>query len=267
MGRKERREQARQKAKELRRVQLVDLTQTTSLVFVPGGSPNEKCYAKCLGNCDGPMSLEHFISRNILEQMEKISPQGIPWLKDLDHALSPKSLSVKSLCKKHNSALDPLDKVAGNVFSQILRFSENHEERVRLPGKYFELWMLKCLLGYLSSEKCYYGGRLFTTEDLGEFWIKVLFGIEKMPNRCGLYTFPNIGDKVTMRKEVAIASLHDPVAENKLMGMDFEFAGIKFSLLLKPHIPRSDGAQALPAGIFHLTAIHKDGPQSLEFIW
>lgn len=88
------------------------------------------------GNCEGGMSLEHFISKNILDQFDELSPKGVPWLQHLDGHITPKALVVKCLCEKHNNFLSPLDQLAGKTFIEFKRFGgpKQHAERVNISG-------------------------------------------------------------------------------------------------------------------------------------
>ncbi len=70
-----------------------------------------KCYAKNLGNCQGLITREHYISKSVLEIAgKKIQVSGFPWQennKPIDIGIN--SLASNILCEFHNSQLSPLD--------------------------------------------------------------------------------------------------------------------------------------------------------------
>ncbi len=127
---------------------------------------NPKCYARILGNCSREVSGEHFISRSVLQLLgdyHRISNAG--WFEPgVEHKdLSTEALRAKVLCKKHNEMLSYLDDEAKLFFSELIdAFSEHMQDatchKVRVSGDNIERWMLKTLLGALSSG-CLLGSR------------------------------------------------------------------------------------------------------------
>lgn len=111
----------------------------------------DKCYAKILGNCDGPLTREHFVSLSVLTLIaggedKTLSVGGFSWIPEGEtKELDPKSVVSKILCYRHNEDLSRLDTEALKFFRFLHHGYDVSEEEVN--GLLLEKWMLKCAIG------------------------------------------------------------------------------------------------------------------------
>lgn len=130
----------------------------TPLIKVPellppgpkSGLSNPNCYLNFTNDCCETKSREHYISKVILEQMPG-SVVTLPWF-DEPKSLPPNALTTNVLCKRHNSALSPLDTEAGRFFQALRRLQEPSQagasavvEWHLCSGRMIELWVYKVL--------------------------------------------------------------------------------------------------------------------------
>ncbi len=123
----------------------------------PKNYSHNKCYLHTTNDCSTKISKEHFISRNILEEItlgESLKVTGLPWANGNVKILTPEHLTSKVLCTYHNNLLSPLDAEAGRFFrilDSIYKGSNNSSSFNIVCGEDLELWLLKTLLSILSS--------------------------------------------------------------------------------------------------------------------
>jgi hypothetical protein len=231
------------------------------------GILEERCYANIFQSCDGGISREHFISHNILRQLQGVSPKGIPWLKHIqDEYIATDSLVTKCLCNKHNSSLSPLDTLAGKAFEVFKRYGQNQAERLIVPGELFERWCLKFLFGVLATKQIKYKSKVYLPVDLDPRWLKVLFGMETMPAGCGLHIRPKLNQRIDFRDSIGMDFVY---LEEKLVGFKLNFAGLDFYFLLitmeKAFNMRHKENQYV---MYRPKSINKHPyPQELNFLW
>lgn len=111
------------------------------------------CYAAPLNDCDGgPLSKEHYISKNILKQLGKFKITGLPWTPP--QGVDPgTNLFALILCRRHNLALSSLDAVAGKLFKCIRDITLGKAEQTvyNFNGYDVERWLIKFFCGLLAS--------------------------------------------------------------------------------------------------------------------
>jgi len=122
------------------------------------------CYARASNDCDEQLTREHFITDDVLGAISAdgkvVVVEGAAWQDKTERrkTIGRASLSRKMLCRRHNTALSPLDKMAAEFFRYFL---EDHldifkylgnDDRGSFPrsftmdsGPYIELWMLKVI--------------------------------------------------------------------------------------------------------------------------
>lgn len=142
-----------------------------------------KCWAHSLGECD-KLSREHVVSQSIFA-----ASCDCPTLVDGAHRvpsghLSESSLTARVLCRRHNSALSPLDAEAGRL-SEVLLASARGQEigRPELNGSLVERWVLKTLINGLVA-----GWSDRRKWSPGPPIVRSVFGFESIPTGCGLYS-------------------------------------------------------------------------------
>lgn len=265
-NRKARRTQESQLRGLRNQVKTIDLTKISLSSLPSKGSPLSSCYANILGNCEGGISREHFISKNILEQIGNLSTNGIPWLQHLEGTIKPSSLVAKCLCQKHNNFLSPLDVLSGKVFSTFKGFANRTNERVIIPGKLFELSMLKMLIGSLGTKRIEYKSKKYIPADLEAHWIRVLYGQEPMPEGCGLYIHTKIGETLKIVNSISVSHIF---LENQVVGLSIDIAGFKFlfTLVSKEQAFKKDHPD-YDEIMYHPGGYNKNPyPQEIKFVW
>lgn len=128
------------------------------------GHPHAKCYAQGSQDCSDKISREHWISRDILEQLSaggRVRIAGPKWLEGEERDLTPKALGANVLCQRHNTAASPLDNVAGAFFRTLAEYIQRHEDETDtaasdstvalFSGPHLELYLLKVLLGGVAA--------------------------------------------------------------------------------------------------------------------
>jgi hypothetical protein len=92
------------------------------------------------------------------------------------------------LCRKHNSALSPLDSVAGQV-SAFLHAANNpaYVANMRLEGEVLERWLLKTVVNATVSG--WSGKRKWIPSSSV---VAAIFGAEPVPAGCGLYSVDGV---------------------------------------------------------------------------
>lgn len=162
------------------------------------GIRNDACYAAALADCSADISREHYVSHGLLKLLSidgKVTIDGFPWQDSgaVGRVAAP-SLTGKILCRRHNVALSSLDAIASRLFERIDQFhheiidgSLKYQNRFFLfNGHDIERWMLKTLCGAVVSGNAEIRtGESNWRPSLG--WLRILFGEEPFPARCGLY--------------------------------------------------------------------------------
>lgn len=187
------------------------------------GIRNDGCYAAALADCSADLSREHYISSALLKRLSidgKVTVDGFPWQDSgAISKVAPASLTGKILCRRHNLALSPLDAVASRLFERIDQF---HHEIVDIArkdqnrfflfnGHDIERWMLKTLCGAVVSGNAEIkSGEANWRPPLD--WLKMLFGEEPFPPRCGLYFHSEATGKPYVERGLKLISFSNKVA-------------------------------------------------------
>lgn len=173
---------------------------------------NSRCYGRASNDCSKDVTLEHYISDDLLESIswdgKLVLVRGAAWLPaNTGKSVGVKSLSSRMLCGRHNRALSPLDKIAAEYFryfledqTDIFKFlgNDSREEFSRgfimVSGPLMELWILKALWGAIESKALNVDGRTadrfrlgVTTEELAE----ILWRGADWPPNWGMYVVMN----------------------------------------------------------------------------
>jgi len=205
------------------------------------GYSNPKCYAQILGNCSEKLSGEHFISRcvlRILGNYHKISNVG--WFKPETKykELSIDSMKAKVLCKKHNESLSYLDDEAKRFFIELFDAFRNYDKynlyhKTTVNGDYLERWMLKTLLGALSSGYLLKNSQRVLINDFPNEWIRELYS-KKMYNQ-----FVKLGiHKCEINPYHGFSYGLLESEQNLIGGTILEFFGVNFSVTFDESILR-----------------------------
>ena len=182
------------------------LIQTPSLL-PPGkisGHEHPKCYLRFTKNCCTKISREHYISESVLSQFDGLKVGGMPWQNPgEENKYSLNNLTSKILCRRHNTALSPLDTAANHFFKKIFKAGlhvtkksvSSRPEYFLVSGEALELWALKTLLGLFyskisqSSGMTMFGEYRFDNNIVNE----AFFG-QGIKDPKGIYVKAEIGD-------------------------------------------------------------------------
>lgn len=216
-----------------------------------------KCYLRDLNSCSDKITGEHYVSHAALRVLaeQKIDVSGFPWMKNGESkVLSFESLTANCLCAAHNSALSPLDEVAGRFFAAVKECGTDD----RPPNKHFlfsgydlERWFLKTLAGLNASgnlaiqkERLTYG--FHENINLGA----LLEHPSAWTKAAGLYLSGQKGQIIQRRDHFHMAPL-TTIDENKLVGFTTNLQGFDFALLAMepPTKAPVTGAAYRPGGI------------------
>ena len=226
-----------------------------SLQQVRGTIP--RCYASALGNCIGPISREHYISENILAQLDSVPAGSIPWLQNQNVSVAPKDLFVANcLCKYHNEFLSPLDSLAGKAFDNFALLYDQNSPNVLIWGPSLARWCLKALVGLVASKNVVVEGEKLSPSDLPPEWIEILFGILDFPAGLGLYMTPTVGSKIEVGKRIMLSTL---LLQGRLQGVRMSIGGVEFLLsMADPNIAFIQESPAFKTLLYLPRALNMD---------
>jgi hypothetical protein len=166
------------------------------VVTTPGelltGARVRKCYANSTANCLGPISDEHPVARRLLGDRER--PSVLRTMADGSMKEIPTSAAGRQvLCRRHNTALFPLDEVGKRFIAAEKRRWEHWVSNspltthVLFNGYDIERWMLKALCGRMHGT---FASRIRPSLlwRVPENWVRILFEAAPFPPKTGLYT-------------------------------------------------------------------------------
>lgn len=211
------------------------------------------CWARSLGDCNGGISREHYISKSLFKS-SAVAVEGFPWCKGKPRTVGIQSLTGKILCQTHNNGLSSLDEEAsvlfdgirewcgiGNIPSNSLPLTRIARPPTVVNAKLIERWFLKTLLN-LSLCRDYFIGvegreKGIVPHDL----VQVCFGERQFDGAGGMYGAAHAGMMIASHDSVRFAPL---LREDRVLGGLFEFRGFRFLLSLLP-----GGLDTMPQGM------------------
>ncbi len=211
------------------------------------GHANPSCYGRASNDCSEDLTLEHYISDDLLESIawdgKAVLVRGAAWLpSDAGKPVGVNSLSSRMLCGRHNRALSPLDQMATDYFRyfledqlDIFKFLGNDDRQdfarsfIMANGPFMELWMLKALWGAIESKALNVDGRTayrfrlgVTTEQLAE----ILWRGADWPPHWGMYVVQDRDhDQPITQRAVRIRLVSDGTA---ILGGYIQIAGFEY---------------------------------------
>jgi len=113
---------------------------------------HKKCILNWTADCCSTLSGDHIISKSVLRVIteKKITISTTNFSRE--HSLDSGSLKTKQLCRRHNSALSPIDNEAARFFKAFAAIHNSLEKNYASQKLYFfhgvdiERWMLKTML-------------------------------------------------------------------------------------------------------------------------
>ncbi len=121
------------------------------------GHSHPKCYLGLMKGCSDKISGEHYISRSLLNVIEKhnktIDVSGLFWLpKGHVKSIGKSSLTANIICTNHNSKLSPLDTEIEKFVSAIFSIDKDLigdasvGRKFFIDGTYIERWVMKTIV-------------------------------------------------------------------------------------------------------------------------
>ena len=113
---------------------------------------NRKCILNWTSDCCSKISGDHIVSKSVLRVIteDKITLSSSKYSRE--HSLDSSSLKTKRLCRRHNSALSPIDSQAARFFKAFADINTSLSKNSESQKLYFfhgidiERWLLKTML-------------------------------------------------------------------------------------------------------------------------
>ncbi|MDP1679250.1 MAG: hypothetical protein Q8L02_03885 [Candidatus Nitrotoga sp.] len=113
---------------------------------------NKKCILNWTSDCCSKISGDHIVSKSVLKVIskEKITISTSSFSRE--HSINSDSLKTKQLCRRHNSALSPIDSQTARFFKAFVAINNSLTWNFTSQKLYFfhgidiERWMLKTML-------------------------------------------------------------------------------------------------------------------------
>lgn len=202
-----------------------------------------KCWASCLGNCNG-QSGEHYFSAGLWG--EKVRVVGMPWLKEgEDKILSRKTLVANVLCGHHNSLLSELDTAAINIWKKMRELEQIYEVRRRfhkvrywhpltadVDGSKFERWAVKSAIGLFCalSKNSFWSISKTPAIQVPSQIVRAVYGHNVMEKPFGLYLDQQTGDEIGWQDMTGFQAIHH--VDGGFSGANLEFRGCRLLIWL-----------------------------------
>lgn len=140
-----------------------------------------KCWAACLGDCKGPLTLEHIASASIFHG-DMITSEGMRW-NDGPVTQNKSKWGSHILCKHHNETTSPLDACAGQLTTAIRRFWRlKKNETLTVDGRLLERWSVKLAINMLACG-WFLPRKLTPPRSL----VEIVFGLRDFSVQAGLH--------------------------------------------------------------------------------
>jgi len=201
-------------------------------------------------DCSHTISGEHFISENVLSILnaKSVRTSGAAWIsKGQTQDLPLTGLQANILCRRHNSALSPLDTMAGKLFRAIDGIYDNLGRRTlsRRPiwhlfsGEELELWLLKMILWFFHANVLSQHGRKITeVQEIMNPTIETAFSTGHLAEPCGMYVQKN-ANTLVQRGVLDFMSLSDERGE-RVVGCQLRIGGITTRFIIDPGMTDRD---------------------------
>jgi hypothetical protein len=202
------------------------------------------CWAASISACNGGQSAEHYFSRGLFKG-KNITVSGFEWLDGKPKEIGVASLTVKNLCRFHNTELAGLDASAITLFKDLeelvrvqevrKKFAKRKYSRIvtyKVDGLLFERWAAKFLIGIFAvvgreGDTWHFSrtGPELPPEEL----VKAAFDVSTLKKPFGLYAVQAPSEEVTTFDGVGISPLLDRESR-RLLGALIYFQGFRFMI-------------------------------------
>lgn len=225
-----------------------------------------------LASCEGSISGEHLISHSIMRLLQgdgDFTISGLPWLAPGEtKVIAPKSLTANCLCRKHNSALSPLDAAALHFFTALKSGLEQDagSNDYIVSGHDIERWLLKTLKVLATSKNLARAGeRLPGDFERNVAVLEMLDDHLAWPAGAGLYGAMNEGSHTENNSRFQLQPYTN--TNQEIVGIWINILGLMFVLLLRdPELvaPELQGTDFRPGEI---VVSHPSGTNRIGICW
>lgn len=216
-----------------------------------------RCWASVLGGCSKEQSAEHYFTRGLFRERTVIV-SGFDWLRGERKEIGIDSLTVKNLCRRHNSELSRVDLGAIRLFKTVEEVIRVQNVRARfkrkqfsnfvkrqVDGVMFERWAAKFLIGLVEAaekeQRWHMTGA--PQEQPPETVVKAVFGETPFGNPLGMYAALMVGEQAEYVDGIGAVPYFHPETHG-IAGAAIYFQGIRFMIWLTtedPHDYAVDG--------------------------
>jgi hypothetical protein len=204
-----------------------------------------RCWAQCLGDCDGGISGEHIVSAGLFKE-DILYVNGPPWKTTSLKPLTKKVLVKNILCVRHNNALSPVDAEAANAmnflrererlstFRNLMRLDYWRVPNRVVDGLLFERCFLKTLINIEYEGERPIGPLSQLAGAPSDDLVRIAYGQEKFKERAGLYVAVGVGQSISNGDGFEYMPMANGRSEDNLFlpGALFIFRGLTFILYL-----------------------------------
>lgn len=204
------------------------------------GYSHPGCYLRSTNDCCDQISGEHYMSEAILQRFEGVRVSGMHWQKPGEEVtLAVSALKANILCRRHNSALAPLDAEAGLFFAAIdegvadlKRKTLSRKPTFRLiSGDAIELWMLKVACGLYFAVGAHDGVKLSSSHSIDIQKVRRAFFDRQWDPGGGLYFKGAPGERFGGKAHrIGMAPLSDNSAK-RCCGTSVSLAGYRMEVV------------------------------------
>jgi hypothetical protein len=237
---------------------------------------NPGCYLSSVDdNCCTTLSLEHFLSKGILEVLHIVGGSrgvlldGFPWQTEPRVLYPNVAAPSRILCARHNTGLSGLDKCALDFFRCLMDVPAHlrdpkgkRDKLVMFSGPNLERWTIKLLTGLLVSGNAGLDGQKIVSK-VPAGWLEVLMGRKHLPPSIGLGSMMVPGgepEKLPTRIQFRPIFYNDSDLIDEPVGAEIWIRNLALGLVLA-HIPDRSGTWAANFQP-HANVIRYSGPSS-----
>jgi hypothetical protein len=213
------------------------------------------------------------ISASVLKQLgeKKLRVTGMPWQEQGEaREIGIGSLVSNCLCDAHNSALSPLDAVAGRFYGSVQEclFSDTPTKRHCLfSGHDVERWLLKTVAGLAAAKSLGANGvQLSGVFEEGIDVAQLLQDPTAWRSPMGMYVLQKLNDLIKRSDELGVAPL--TTRQGEIAGLLTQLHGLTVALLIgQRETIKGSSLAAAPYRLMYLNANKADGLYSIELSW
>lgn len=223
-----------------------------------------RCYAESLGNCRGKLTLEHFVSRSLLQDLEPtfiaegLVPSDVP----VAVSASAASVAARVLCDGHNAGLSEVDGLAVPFLSAARRFDHelssagNSTSVAAVDGYTLERWLAKALLGLVARP----GSTSTLSPKNHALLVAVAFGQRRFAPPWGVHLDISPARPMASLHDFSLVALCNPQRECR--AVTFSSASVRWLLAL--------GRSGLPDETYRPDSVVLQSPtatRTLQLVW